>query len=72
MISYAFYHSDEKLVLRFFGKESGSKVEGLEAAAAGAIAGMLAQAVTTPVSFRYLLHAPVEGVFFSLKICIRS
>lgn len=40
---------DEKLVLRLFGKESGAKVEGLEAALAGAVASMLAQILTTPV-----------------------
>eukprot|EP01036_Dinobryon_divergens_P028868 gene28868-37879_t len=39
----------EKLVLGFFGKESGGKVEGLEAAIAGALAGMIAQAMTTPL-----------------------
>jgi len=39
----------EKLVLRLFQKESGGKLEGLEAAVAGALAGMVAQISTTPL-----------------------
>jgi len=44
--------SDEKLVLRLFQKESGGKLEGFEAAVAGALAGMVAQISTTPVIFQ--------------------
>jgi hypothetical protein len=42
---------DEYLTQVVFGKGEGEKVEGLQAAVIGAAAGLIAQAVTTPVSY---------------------
>ena len=49
-VLHILYATDEYLTQLLFGKGEGDKIGGLQAAVVGAAAGLIAQAVTTPVS----------------------
>ena len=49
IIIYISNHPDEYLSVALFHAEAGTKMAGIDAAVAGALAGLAAQIVTTPV-----------------------